>query len=302
MAQPDAERIIPPSRFVDVDGRVHYREWDGPEGLTIVCVHALGRNHLSWVGPSPTLSRHGRVLALDLPGYGLSPRAGRRGTVEAHQALLDGFLDATTSGPVVLMGESLGGAVSARQASRDHERIVGLTLVSSYLPPVFGGWRAPAIVGGLLLERLGDIGRLLVEVPLDAIVPEVGRIPLSDEGAEEARAMALEQPRGLGALATDAEALGSLVGLSAVVSRAHAMFDGIRCPVLVFHGEGDSEVRAVWARATAAAHPEWELHVLREVGHICDLDDPGVWATRAAHWLEHTVVAALEACPPRRDT
>src|ERR1700730_16985736 len=113
MAQPDAARMIPPSRFVDVDGRVHYREWDGPEGLTIVCVHALGRNHLSWVGPSPTLSRHGRVLALDLPGYGLSPRAGRRGTVEAHQALLDGFLDATTSGPVVLMGESLGGAVSA---------------------------------------------------------------------------------------------------------------------------------------------------------------------------------------------
>jgi pimeloyl-ACP methyl ester carboxylesterase len=301
MPDPDAAPIIPPSQYVDVGGKVHYREWPGPEGLTIVCVHALGRSHLSWVGPSPTLSRHGRMLALDLPGYGLSPRAGRRGTVEAHQAVLDGFIDRTTSGPVVLIGESLGGAVSARQAGRDPGRIAGVALVSSYLPPVFGGWRAPAVVSGLLLERLGDIGRLLVEVPLDAIVPQGGRIPLSEEVAAEAAVIQRERPRGLGAVATDAEALGSLVGLSAVASRAHAMFDAIRCPVLVLHGEVDSEVPAVWARAAATAHPEWELHVLREVGHICDIDDPGVWATIAAHWLERTVTPTLRAREAPRD-
>lgn len=286
---------IPPSRYLDLGGRVHYREWPGPDGLTIVCVHALGRNHLSWVGPSPVLSRHGRMLALDLPGYGLSPRSGRRGTVEAQQSLLHQFLDATTTGPVVLVGESLGGAVAARQAAHDRERIAGLVLVSSYLPPVFGGWRSPAVVSGLVLERLGEVGRVLVDVPLDAIVPEVGRIPLSDEVAKEAAAMQRAQPRGLDALLTDAEALGSLVRLSAIVSRAHAMFDAIRCPVLLLHGEADAEVPAVWARAAAAAHPDWELHVMREVGHICDLDDPGAWASLATRWLQGTVVPALDA-------
>src|SRR2546430_6739359 len=101
---------IPPSNYVDLDGRVHYREWPGPDDLTIVCVHALGRNLLSWVGPSPHLCGHARLLALDLRGYGLRPRAGRRGTVDAQQAVLAAFLDATTRGPVVLIGESLGGA------------------------------------------------------------------------------------------------------------------------------------------------------------------------------------------------
>jgi pimeloyl-ACP methyl ester carboxylesterase len=319
---PSRERgpTIPPSSYVELDGPVHYREWPGPDDLspddlspdhltpdhltpdhltpdhlTIVCVHALGRNHLSWVGPSPHLSRHARVLALDLPGYGLSPRAGRRGTVETQQSVLGAFLDATTTGPVVLIGESLGGAVCARQASLDHERIVGTVLVSSYLPPVFGGVRAPAVISGLLLQRLGDLGRLLVDVPLNSIVPRVGEVPLSEAVEKEAEAIQREHPRGPGGWATDGEALASLVGMSAVVSRTHAMFDAIRCPVLLLHGESDEEVPAVWARAAAAAHPEWKLHVLREVGHICDLDDPGAWVGLATDWLEHTVRPALRA-------
>jgi pimeloyl-ACP methyl ester carboxylesterase len=295
------EVVIPPSQFVDVGGRMHFREWPGPEDLTIVCVHALGRNHLSWIGPAPHLAKHGRVVAPDLPGYGLSPRAGRRGTVEAQQATLDRFLDETTEGPVVLLGESLGGAVAARQASRDHDRIVGLVLISSYLPPVFGGWRAPLIVSGLLMERLGEVGRALVELPLDRVVPHIGRVPLSDAVQREATALEAEGAQPLGSMRTDGEALASLVGLSAVVSRAHAMFDAIRCPVLLLHGEVDLEVPAVWARAAAAAHPDWELHVVREVGHIADLDDPGLWAGIATRWIERTVRTGRGAHASHRD-
>ncbi|HZR13982.1 MAG TPA: alpha/beta hydrolase [Acidimicrobiia bacterium] len=282
-------RDIPPGRFVDVDGPVHYREWPGPDDLTIVCVHALGRNHLSWIGPAPALAKHGRVLAFDMPGYGLTPRDGRRGTVPAQQQTLNGFLDATTHGPVVLVGESLGGAVSARQAGQDPDRVAGVALVSAYMPPVFGGWRAPAVVSGLLLERLGELGRILVDIPLDRIVPRVGRVPLSDEVRRLAAEMQREEPRTLLSNVTDAEALASLVTMSALTSRAHEMFDAIRCPVLILHGEVDAEVPAVWARAAAADHPDWELHVIREVGHICDLDDPGLWASIATRWIEQTV-------------
>jgi pimeloyl-ACP methyl ester carboxylesterase len=168
-------------------------------------------------------------------------------------------------------------------------------LISSYVPPVFGGWRAPAVVAGLLLERAGEVGRVLVDVPLNAIVPRVGEVPLSREVADEAASMQQEHPRGLSALVTDGEALASLVAMSAQVSRAHAMFDAIECPVLMLHGEVDGEVPAVWARAAASAHPDWQLHVLREVGHICDLDDPGAWAGLATRWLEHSVEPALAA-------
>ena len=57
---------VPERRALDVEGPVHYREWDGPDELTFVLVHGLGGSHLSWTSVAPQLSRHGRVLVPDL--------------------------------------------------------------------------------------------------------------------------------------------------------------------------------------------------------------------------------------------
>ena len=65
---------LPPSRFADLDGPVHYVEWDGPPGRTFVLVHGLGGSLLSWLAVAPGLARHGRVLAMDLPGFGRTER------------------------------------------------------------------------------------------------------------------------------------------------------------------------------------------------------------------------------------
>ena len=40
---------MPESRFADLDGPVHFVEWDGPPGRTIVLVHGLGGSLLSWL-------------------------------------------------------------------------------------------------------------------------------------------------------------------------------------------------------------------------------------------------------------
>ena len=64
---------LPDSAWIDVGCRVHYREWPGPaEGQTFVCVHGLGGSLVNWALVAPGLARHGRVLALDLAGFGLT--------------------------------------------------------------------------------------------------------------------------------------------------------------------------------------------------------------------------------------
>ena len=68
---------LPPIRTLDVDGAIVYREWDGPPDTTFVLVHGLGGSHLNWLQVGMGLSGLGRVLALDLPGFGRSPAAGR---------------------------------------------------------------------------------------------------------------------------------------------------------------------------------------------------------------------------------
>ena len=75
-----------------------------------------------WVGPTstgrpsaPALTRHSRVLALDLVGHGLTP-AGRRTPTRGAPRLLSGFLQAVGGTPAILMGNSMGGLVAALQA------------------------------------------------------------------------------------------------------------------------------------------------------------------------------------------
>jgi pimeloyl-ACP methyl ester carboxylesterase len=84
------ELDIPESRFVDLDGPVHYVEWEGPSERSFVLLHGLGGSYLSWVRVGRRLSEHGRVLALDLAGFGRTPRDGRSSKLSANQVLLHG--------------------------------------------------------------------------------------------------------------------------------------------------------------------------------------------------------------------
>ncbi len=68
---------VPQGRWVDLDGPTHYVEWTGPDERTFVLVHGLGGSVLSWLAVGPGLASSGRVLAIDLPGFGRTPRAGR---------------------------------------------------------------------------------------------------------------------------------------------------------------------------------------------------------------------------------
>src|SRR5207247_5116232 len=96
---------LPESRLVDVNGPVHHREWQGPEdGPTFVCVHGLGGSLLNWAPVAQKLARRGRVLALDLAGFGLTPMAGRNSGITANWRLLDGFLKALDLPPVIMVG------------------------------------------------------------------------------------------------------------------------------------------------------------------------------------------------------
>ncbi|MGZ8571628.1 MAG: alpha/beta fold hydrolase, partial [Actinomycetota bacterium] len=68
---------LPPLSTIDLDGPVVYREWTGPPETTFVLVHGLGGMHLNWVQVAPGLAGLGRVLAMDLPGFGLSSLGAR---------------------------------------------------------------------------------------------------------------------------------------------------------------------------------------------------------------------------------
>ena len=65
--------------------RVHHADYGGhPDGPSVVLVHGLGGSHLNWDLLAPRLTPYARVLALDLPGFGLSAPTGRASTVRSN--------------------------------------------------------------------------------------------------------------------------------------------------------------------------------------------------------------------------
>lgn len=142
-----------PGQFADLpQGTTHYR-WVGPEdGPVVVCVHGLTTPSFVWGGMLPGLVAQGyRVLIYDLYGRGFSdrPKGVQDGAFFTAQlaALMQ---DQGVSGPVTLIGYSMGGAIVTDFAATHPERVKRLILL------------APAGMG----HELGTLARLVREVPV----------------------------------------------------------------------------------------------------------------------------------------
>src|SRR5215471_12560721 len=101
------------SRWIDVDGPMHYLDFGGPAGgPVVVAVHGLGGSAVNWAALAPALAGRCRLLAPDLAGHGLTESLGRGTSVAANRVLLHRFLDRVAGGPAILLGNSMGGMVA----------------------------------------------------------------------------------------------------------------------------------------------------------------------------------------------
>ncbi len=288
-------------RTADLSGPVHYLEWEGPPGRTFVLVHGLGGSSLNWVLVGPGLAGLGRVLALDLAGFGRTPRAGRSSKLTANRALLSHFIEEIAGGPVVLAGNSMGGGIAMMQAAVEPSSVEGLVLTSSVYPWA-GGFRSPVVIGGYAAYRMRRVGEWLVRqrfgrIDADRLVrlglrlatvrPE--RIP--EEVIQAHVDLLLEQDEDPDSAPAFLEAARSLISLGRSPERGHAILDEIKCPVIAIHGRQDRLVPAALAWETTEAHPEWWIRVLPDVGHLPMLEAPDRWITNVEEWLASEVDA-----------
>src|SRR4051794_32763077 len=165
---------LPPLQTADIDGPVAYREWGKPRSgaPTFVCVHGLGGSHLNWMGVAPGLARTGRVLAFDLIGFGYTPRAGRSSTMPSNRHLISRFISEMTEGPVVLVGNSMGAALSLLQVAYQPKSADGLVLTSPALPWARGGMPSPLVLAAFAMYRMPRFGEWFVKSRSNRLGPE----------------------------------------------------------------------------------------------------------------------------------
>jgi pimeloyl-ACP methyl ester carboxylesterase len=120
---------------VDIGGaEVNYVEMSPSEsgaGRAVLFVHGLSGSWQNWLENIPHFARTHRVLALDLPGFGHSPMPPWEVSIERYGELVHDFCDALAVGDCAIVGNSMGGFISAEAASARPDRFEKLVLVSA---------------------------------------------------------------------------------------------------------------------------------------------------------------------------
>jgi pimeloyl-ACP methyl ester carboxylesterase len=259
-------------------------------------VHGLAGSAVNWSAIAPLLTGHCRVLALDLPGHGLTRSLGRGTDVAALRGLLHRFIEAVPAGPVMLIGNSMGGMISLLQASAAPATVTGLVLVDPVLPlvpampdrfvtPMLAAYATPGLGPLLMRLRRRMSPEALVASVLSMCCVDASRVPAGvlAQHVTVAR-QALMSPEAEREIAASARSMIATFGDLRGGAYRRAI-RSITCPVLLLHGECDRMVPVTVARAAARAHPAWTLVVMPGVGHVPQLEAPDDTAGVIIGWL-----------------
>lgn len=144
-----------------INGLQLYWELSGGEGEPLVLVHGSWGDHHNWAQVVPGLSSSFHVAAYDRRGHSGSERPPGEGCVDEDVADLAALIGYLFDGPVHVIGNSFGAAISLRLATQRPELIRSLVV---HEPPLFGLLEsqtetAPALAA--LRERIGAVARQL---------------------------------------------------------------------------------------------------------------------------------------------
>jgi 2-hydroxy-6-oxonona-2,4-dienedioate hydrolase len=185
--------------FLKVDN-LHIRYIDTKsKGKSVLLIHGLGGSIESWINNVDILStKQLRVIAVDLPGFGSSDKPQISYTINFYTKFIAKFIDSLKiSGPVSIVGSSLGGHIAAEVAIHYYKIVCKLVLVSpaGALPISFRGTPALLKYTNILKARtLQEVKRALSSVDdnlVDESYAQVVYQKLSMPGAKEAFLSAL---------------------------------------------------------------------------------------------------------------
>ncbi len=115
------------------DDSVYFREAGDFSAQTVVLVHGVGSEASAiWNDLIPILSKEYHVLAFDLPGFGKSEQKNELYSPLRYSEFIRWLVDEYASGPIYLIGHSLGGGIALCYAGAYPKTVRKLVLVDLY--------------------------------------------------------------------------------------------------------------------------------------------------------------------------
>lgn len=102
----------------------------GTGDTTLLLLHGYGESLTTWRAVLDPLATAARVVAIDLPGFGGSAKPDVPQSLPAMTGRLSSFIDRWTTGPLVVVGHSMGGQLAANLALLRPDRVKLLVLIA----------------------------------------------------------------------------------------------------------------------------------------------------------------------------
>ena len=260
---------------LDVAGLTLRIRDSGGAGLPVLLTHGIGGSLELWNRQFETADPTLRLIAWDLPGHGLSGSGPDDSDLDAMARRGWQLLDALGVGGALLVGNSLGGAVSLRMAGQAPHRAQGLLLAAAatlgrdtVLP-----FRLMTLPGlGTLMSRPGPMA---VQQQIRAIVHRPQAITAE---VREAIIRNVMRPGAADRFLALLRRLTDLGGQrAAFCQQSQALLRGLRVPVVLVHGAQDSVLPVAHSRQAQAAVAGAQLEVLADCGHTPQLEQPAAF-------------------------
>jgi pimeloyl-ACP methyl ester carboxylesterase len=266
-------RFPPQGEMIAVGGGMLHVVDLGPRDLAeppIVMIHGASSNLGAMRLPlGDELAKNHRVILIDRPGHGWSPRDDLAHSSLAMQAKAIGeALDRLGVSHAIVVAHSMGGAVGARMALDQPQRVAGLVMLAAATHPWPGGG-VGQLNKILTMPVIGPLLAYTITLPIGLFLVEPGaRSVFAPQAMPDGYVAAtatplLLRPREMLANAWD------LTTLNAALGEQVSRYPQITAPTIVLHGDADTTASLnVHSRPFAGEVPGAKLVVLPGVGHI----------------------------------
>ena len=226
--------------------------------LTFALIPGLLSDARVWQPLAMALAQRGAVHHVDLT---------QMGTIESAAA----EVLASTDGPLVVIGHSLGGRVAFEVARQGAERVMGVVVADTGHEALRPGEKA------LRLDRIARAHADLPGLVDDWLPPMLAPRNRGTALADDLRAMAL----GVGAEAHERQ-------VRALIARpdARRYLGALTPPVLLLAGSEDGWSPPDQHEAMAALLPHAEVQVVDGAGHFLPVEEPDALIRIIERWLD----------------
>lgn len=238
-------------------------------GQAITMIHGATYNHRLWIRQIRVLSSIGEVYALDLPGHGASSRfpATESISIKSYADHVHEFLTAMGCSSTVLVGHSMGGAISIRCTLDHPNEVKALILV---------GTGAKLGVSPMIFEALSTNYEKGIRVGIAAwAFAKTTDKSVIEEGINEM----LKCPKDI-AIA-DFKACSEFDARDSISS--------IETPTLIIVGDEDKLTPTKWSEYLHSNIRNSEMKIVKTAGHMVMVEKPDEVNESIVSFLNRTI-------------